>query len=68
MGNDVEVLTADGRKLHGVLAEVNADCSQIVVTVPTKVRNEGDKRPHIEDVPHAIAVSGIKRIVRDLRF
>lgn len=68
VGNDVEVLTADGRKLHGVLAEVNADCSQIVVTVPTKVRNEGDKRPHIEDVPHAIAVSGIKRIVRDLRF
>ena len=68
VGNDVELLNRDGRKLRGVLKEVNADCSQIVVAVPTKVKNEGEKRPHIENIPETIAVADIKKIVRDLKF
>lgn len=68
VGNDVEVLTADGRKLHGTLQEVNADCTQIVVTIPTKVKNEGEKRPHIENIPQTIDVANIKKIVRDIKF
>ncbi|MGM9854044.1 MAG: ribosome assembly cofactor RimP [Muribaculaceae bacterium] len=68
VGNDVELLTRSGLKLRGVLEEVNADCSQIVVAVPTKVKNEGEKRPHIENIPQTIAVADIKKIVRDIKF
>lgn len=68
VGNDVEVLTRDGRKLRGVLDEVDDDCENIVVGVPTKVRNDGEKRPHIENVPVRLAVDDIKSITRDLRF
>lgn len=68
VGNDVELLTRDGRKMRGVLTEVNDGCTEIVVSVPTKVKNEGDKRPHMEDMPVKIAVADIKRIVRDLKF
>lgn len=68
VGNDVEVLTRDGRKLRGVLTEVDDDCANIIVSIPAKVRNEGEKRPHIENVPTHLAVDDIKSIVRDLHF
>lgn len=68
VGNDVEILTRDGRKLHARLVDVNADCSEITVAVPTKVKPEGAKRPHIEDVEQKIAVADIKTIVREIKF
>lgn len=68
VGNPVEVLTRDGRKLHGTLAAVNDDCTEITVTVATKVKAPGEKRPHVEEVPTVIAVDGIKRIVREIVF
>jgi len=46
IGKDVEVLTADGKKLKGVLKEVDGD--QFVVTVEEKVKVEGKKRPEIQ--------------------
>ena len=42
--------------------------TEIVVAVPTKVKSEGEKRPHIENLPQTIAVADIKKIVRDLKF
>ncbi len=42
IGNEVEVLTKDGRKLAGVLAE--ADENQFVITIIKKVKPEGSKR------------------------
>lgn len=68
IGNPVEVLTRDGRKLHATLSAVSDDCSVVTVTVPTKVKEPGQKRPHMEDVPHDIAVADIKTIVRELKF
>ncbi len=42
-GNEVEVLTADGKKLKGVLKA--ADAEGFVLTVVKKVKLEGAKRP-----------------------
>ena len=66
VGNPVDVLTRDGRRIHGTLVAVSEDCQAVTVTVPTKVRHEGAKRPVIEDVPHEILRSNIKTIVRDI--
>lgn len=43
LGNRVEVLTRDGRKLRGILAEYDDNGFTIVTTV--RVREEGSKRP-----------------------
>ena len=50
IGNDVEVLTAQGSKLKGVLSEVGDDT--FTIKVAKKVKPEGAKRPVIveEDV------------------
>ncbi len=42
IGNEVEVLTKDGRKLAGVLA--SADEGQFVITITKKVKPENSKR------------------------
>ncbi len=42
VGNEVEVLTKDGRKLAGVLA--SADEAQFVITITKKVKPENSKR------------------------
>lgn len=68
IGNPVEILTRDGRKLHAVLTGVSPDFTSITVTVPVKVKTEGSKRPKIEDVEQTIAVSDIKSIVYELKF
>lgn len=43
VGSEVDVLTADGRKLHGVLTA--ADPESFEVTVKVKRKLEGEKRP-----------------------
>ena len=48
IGNEVEVLTADGRKLKGVLKAV--DSEGFVLTTAQKVKTEGQKRPVVEAV------------------
>lgn len=68
VGNPVEVLTRDGRKLHGTLTAVSPDFTTYTVTVPTKVKKEGAKRPVIEDVEHTIAVSDTKDIHYEIKF
>lgn len=45
VGNAVEVLTADGRKLKGTLADVADDQFTVVIEVKEKV--EGKKRPQL---------------------
>ena len=45
VGNAVEVLTADGRKLKGTLA--NAGDDQFTVTIEVKEKVEGKKRPQV---------------------
>lgn len=47
IGEEVEVLTKDGRKLRGVLKE--ADEQHFTVTIQKKVKEEGMKRPKMVD-------------------
>lgn len=58
VGEEVEVLTKDGRKLSGVLKE--ADERHFVVTVQKKVKEEGAKRPKMVDEELDFAYEEIK--------
>ena len=46
-GETVEVLTAEGKKLIGTLADVQPD--SFTVTVTEKVKEEGKKRPVMKE-------------------
>ena len=52
IGNDVEILTSDGRKLRGVLAAVGPESETADITftveIPVKVKEEGAKRPVVK--------------------
>lgn len=58
MGNPVEVLTADGRKLKGELREAGDDTFTIVVS--RKVKPEGAKRPVMVDEDVVLRYDEIK--------
>jgi len=58
VGGEVEVLTADGRKLKGVLAQ--ADDEGFTLAVETKVKQEGKKRPQLTTVEHVMHYNDIK--------
>ena len=66
LGNEIEVVTRDGRKLQGTLASVGAD--DFTDEVPTKVRHEGAKRPVIEQVPSVIAFDNVKTAKYVIKF
>lgn len=58
VGKEVEVLTADGKKVQGVLKAVDGD--DFVVTVKEKQKAEGKKRPVIADVDKTFNMNNIK--------
>ncbi len=58
VGEDVEVLTCDGKKLFGVLKEVTPE--QFVITTMQKVKKEGQKRPALEEVDQTFAYADVK--------
>ena len=58
VGGEVEVLTADGRKLKGVLAE--ADDEGFVLTTTVKRKLEGKKRPEMVEEQERFNYSDIK--------
>ncbi len=66
IGQDLEVLTADGRKLHGMLRSVSDE--GIVLAIQQKVKKEGVKKPVIETTDLPLSFSQIKRAVYDLKF
>lgn len=68
LGKDVEVLTKDGRKLHGVLAAVNAPASEFTIETSVKVKEPGAKRPTLQQVPETLKMDEIKYIRHDLKF
>ncbi len=57
-GEEAEVLTADGRKLKGVITA--SDDEGFTLTVPTKVKQEGKKRPEVVDVDTQLRYNEIK--------
>lgn len=67
IGNEVEVLTRDGRKFKGVLTAV-ADDDRFTVAVPTKVKHEGAKRPVVEDVEYVFDPAECRSVRYNLEF
>ena len=66
MGGEVEVLTADGKKLKGTLT--SASENEFTITVPTKTKIEGKKRPELVDVEHTFKYDEIKYTKNILQF
>ena len=58
IGKDVEVLDAEGKKVQGVLKQV--DGRNFVVTVKEKQKLEGKKRPQLVDVDKTYNMDNIK--------
>ena len=58
IGKDVEVLDAEGKKVQGVLKQV--DGRNFVVTVKEKQKLEGKKRPKLVDVDKTFNMDNIK--------
>ncbi|MBR4782283.1 MAG: ribosome assembly cofactor RimP [Bacteroidaceae bacterium] len=66
VGNEVEVLTATGTKLKGVLKAVEDD--GFVVTVQQKVKPEGAKRPKMVDEDITLAYTDAKEVKAVIKF
>lgn len=60
VGRNVEVLTADGKKLRGVLTQADEDA--FVVTVAVKEKTEGQKRPKLVDREMRFAYNEVKSV------
>lgn len=66
VGNKVEVLTRDGRKLRGVLTEAGDD--SFTVETGVKVRCEGMKKPVEEMRAETFGYDGVKSVRYELEF
>ena len=58
VGKDVEVLDAEGKKVQGVLKQVEG--RDFVVTVKEKQKLEGKKRPQLVEVDKTYNMDNIK--------
>lgn len=68
IGNEVEVLTRDGRKLSGELTSVNADGTAFTIAVPKKVKEPGQKRPVTVNEEIELAVDNCKYVTYKINF
>lgn len=62
IGNEVEILTADGRKLRGTLVRVSDSDDEFTVEVPVKVKQPGAKRPTLEMQPETFRFADCKSV------
>ena len=58
IGKQVEVLTREGKKFKGILRQVEGN--SFTVGVEEKVRQEGKKRPVVEEVAHTFDMDSVK--------
>lgn len=66
IGQKVEVLTADGRKLKGMLDD--ADSEGFTLGVETKVKEEGMKRPEWRTIQQHFTYDQVKKVNALLEF
>lgn len=66
IGNEVEVLTLDGRKLHGTLANVNPQ--GFTLSMQEKVKKQGMKKPELQQVDEEIKFNNVKYTKYLLQF
>lgn len=67
IGHDVEVLTNDGRKIHGVITTV-ADDGTFTVESPVKVKEPGAKRPSLVMQPTTLHPNECKSVRPEISF
>ena len=58
LGDEVEILTTTGKKLQGRLTAASAE--EISIVQQVKVKAEGEKRPHLEEVETKLPMSEVK--------
>lgn len=68
IGNPVEILTKEGKKLHGTLTAVADDFSTFTVEVEEKVKEPGKKRPVLVKTPVTIPVADAKSVKYLIQF
>ena len=66
LGGEVETLTADGRKLRGVL--IDADQTGFTIETTVKVKREGMKRPVAEQVEQRLDYAAVKYTKNIINF
>lgn len=59
IGNDIEVLTRDGRKMTGRLTEVNG--TDFTIEVSRKVKEPGAKRPTTVTEPVSLSMDNVRK-------
>lgn len=60
IGNEVDILTRDGRKLRGVLTAVSD--TSFTAEIPRKVKEEGKKRPVTVNEPVEFPLDSVKEV------
>ena len=72
LGEELEILTLDGRKIRGTLVEVAPESADgdiaFTVNVPVKVKEPGAKRPVLRNEPLALKASECKYVRYNLVF
>lgn len=68
IGNRIEVLTADGRKLKGTLASVDIDARTFALTTTRKVKEPGQKKPVMTDETETLAIDSCKSVKYLIEF
>ena len=68
IGNEIEVLTRDGRKLSGTLQTLSDDGESFTMTIKEKVKEPGKKRPVIVDTPVELKIADTKSVRYQINF
>ena len=66
VGSEVDVLTADGRKLHGVLTAAGPESFEVTMKVKKKL--EGEKRPRLVDEAVTLRYTEVKYTKYSISF
>lgn len=66
IGNDIEVLTRDGRKMTGRLTDVNG--TEFTIEVSRKVKEPGAKRPTLVTEPVTLSMDNVKKACYLIQF
>ena len=66
IGNDIEVLTRDGRKMTGRLTDVSG--TEFTIEVSRKVKEPGAKRPSLVTEPVTLSMDNVKKACYLIQF
>ncbi|MCM1162891.1 MAG: ribosome assembly cofactor RimP [Muribaculaceae bacterium] len=68
IGDNVDILTRDGRKFTATLTAVNAAERTFTVEVTRKVKEPGEKRPHMVTEPETLAFDDCRTVAYHFDF